>query len=106
MFGNYFIALIRTAVPGLVGAVIAWLTARGVDVPAGTRDWAVAALTFVFLLIYYAIVHALELKFPQVGVLLGIPKRPVYNGLAPGARPGRHELPAGDAADFVEDDAV
>lgn len=104
---DYGTAVIRTAVPGAVGAAAAWGTAHGVGIPADAREGVTALLTFGFLSAYYAAVHALEQKYPKVGVLLGSPKKPVYTGLAPSLthRPaaGRHEV--GAVADDVPDPA-
>lgn len=103
---DYGTAVIRTVVPGAVGAAAAYGTAHGLGIPAGARESATAALTFGFLSAYYAAVHALEQRWPKLGVLLGVPKKPVYTGLAPSLthRPaGRHELGATD--DDVPDPA-
>jgi hypothetical protein len=101
---DYATALIRTGTPALVGAAAGFATAHGINVPAGARELATAALAFAFAAAYYAVVHALELKYPKLGALLGIPKRPVYTGLAPSLpRGGRHEV--GAVADDVPDPA-
>jgi hypothetical protein len=64
--------LIRTYVPVVVGAVVAWLTARGIHVNAGTTSQAIIAMTAVFTSAYYTIARVVEEKFPGLGaVLLG-----------------------------------
>jgi hypothetical protein len=101
---DYGTAVIRTVVPGAVGAVAAWGTAHGIGIPDSAQEGVTAVLTFGFLSAYYAGVHALELRYPKLGALLGIPKRPVYTGLAPSLPPGgRHEV--GAVADDVPDPA-
>lgn len=71
-------SLVRTYVPVIVGSVIAWLAARGINVDAQTSAAAVTALTGVIILAYYTIVRLLERKFPKIGVLLGSTKKPEY----------------------------
>lgn len=100
-FADYGTAVIRTTVPGAVGAVAAWGTAHGVGIPADAREGATALLTFGFLSAYYAGVHALEQKYPKIGVLLGMPKKPVYTGLAPSLA---HRPPGVHRPDAIEDD--
>lgn len=78
MIGAYITSAIRTGVPLAVGWLVAWLLAHGIDVPAQARDWAVGGLTFAAAFGYYLAVRALEHKWPQVGVLLGVPIKPVY----------------------------
>lgn len=71
-------SLVRTYVPVIVGSVIAWLAARGINVDEGTSAAAVTALTGVIILAYYTVVRLLERKFPKIGVLLGSTKKPEY----------------------------
>ncbi len=73
------ISLIRTWVPIGVGAVAAWLLAHGLGMDAATQTGLVAGLTGLLAGGYYAIVRALESKFPQLGgILLGHTAKPVY----------------------------
>ena len=70
------VSVIRTTVPAAVGASIyAASDAFGLDIDAGAV--AVAASTFT-IAVYYAVVRALEKRFPQVGWALGLPKPPSY----------------------------
>ena len=74
----YLVSLIRTGVPGLVGAALAWLAVHGANVPAGDRTQVTAVATVVFLTLYYAVVRKLEARWPKLGVLLGYPLAPAY----------------------------
>lgn len=69
---------IRTFVPYVVGAVVAWLTQKGVHVPDSSVASATAFITFLVGSAYYAAVRTLEKKYPQAGYLLGVPKKPTY----------------------------
>ena len=73
-------SLIRTWVPTVVGAFLAWLSSRwGItDVDA---TGAIMAVTGLFIGIYYALVRYAETKFPVVGVLLGRRSAPQYDGV-------------------------
>jgi len=75
---NVLPSLIRTFVPYVVGAVVAWLANKGVHVPDAEVASATAFLTFVVGTGYYLVVRMLEEKYPKLGVLLGIPIKPVY----------------------------
>lgn len=80
-------ALIRTAVPTAVGALVTFLAGRGVVVDDGTRDMLAAALVSLVTTLYYAGVTVLERKVdPRWGWLLGAPKVPRYG---PGEVVGR-----------------
>lgn len=79
MLGNYLTSGIRTGVPGLIGALLAWLASAHINAPAGTDHWLTALLTFVLLLGYYLAVRALESRWPQLGWLLGTPTKPTYD---------------------------
>lgn len=71
-------SLVRTYVPVIVGSVIAWLAARGINVDEATGAAAITALTGAIILAYYTVVRLLERKFPKIGVLLGSTKKPEY----------------------------
>lgn len=75
---NYITQQIRTYIPYVIGAVVAWLTQKGVHVPDSSVASATAALTLVFGSVYYLVVSYLERKFPKLGILLGVPKKPTY----------------------------
>lgn len=68
---NFFTSLIRTYVPIGVGAVVSWLTVRGVAVDPQDAASLAVALTGIVSAGYYLVVRLFEKKFPQVGWLLG-----------------------------------
>ena len=69
---------IRTSIPLIIGAVVAWLAQKGFTVPPELVTATSGFLTALFAIIYYAIVRKLEVKYPKVGILLGVPKAPEY----------------------------
>ena len=73
------VSLIRTYVPVIVGAVVAWVCRKLGWV---TPDTAQLATAFTALVIgaYYGLARALEKKWPAFGYLLGVPKEPAYEG--------------------------
>jgi hypothetical protein len=77
---------IRTAVPFIIGAIVAWLTKKGVHVSDASVASATALLTFVFGMVYYVVVRWLEVRYPKLGVLLGVPSKPTYAPAAPEAK--------------------
>lgn len=98
---DYAISLIRTYVPVIVGAVLAWLGSISIFHPliAGmSYDQKTAiygAITAAVIGVYYTVVRGLERKFPQVGVLLGKKAEPVYSEpAAPAAAPAAAPLAA------------
>lgn len=84
------VSIIRTVVPTVVGAVVAWLVfvgavvawlvARGINIDDTTAAQLVAALTAVLTAVYYAVARLAERKWPNAGWLLGTPKQPSYSG--------------------------
>lgn len=75
---DFITSLIRTWTPIIVGSIVAWLTARGIDVSAQDALGLTAFLSAVFSGAYYLVVRLAERKFPQVGLLLGSTKKPEY----------------------------
>lgn len=74
-------SVIRTVVPAVVGAVLAWLAAHGFDWLNlhSYQDQISAWLIVVCQAGYYALARLLETKVsPLFGVLLGAVKQPVY----------------------------
>lgn len=69
---------IRTAVPLVVGALVAWLAVKGINVPVEFIAPTTALITALAGALYYVIVRKLEAKYPKVGVLLGVAKQPEY----------------------------
>lgn len=77
---NYVKNVIRTAVPAVVGAILAWLT----KATAGLGAQWIGVLAPVFGTAYYAILRWAETKVPSISWLLGaLPAQPV----APAAQP-------------------
>lgn len=78
---NYITSGIRTAVPYVIGAVVAWLTQKGVHVSPASVASATAIVTFLVGSLYYVVVRTVERKYPKAGYLLGVPTKPTYGGL-------------------------
>lgn len=71
------ISMIRTAVPLVVGAILAWLAARGLDLgSAGTA--LIPVITAAITAAYYGVVRIAESRWPWLGVLLGHTAKPSY----------------------------
>jgi hypothetical protein len=76
---DFSASLIRTLVPGAVGGALTLLgAAAGIHIPAAYEPVIEAAAIFGLGGAYYAIVRAIEVKFPKAGWFLGVPKKPVY----------------------------
>lgn len=75
---DLIVSYIRTGVPVVVGAVVAWLITLGVELDAETQAALITGLTGVCIAAYYAAVRALERRWPKVGVLLGKKSEPSY----------------------------
>lgn len=75
---NQITSYIRTAVPLLIGSIVAWLSRKGVHASDAQVAFATAGLTFIVGMVYYIIVRKLEARWPKLGVLLGVPTKPVY----------------------------
>ena len=73
------IARIRTTVPALVGAALAWLaTHYAIDVPAGDAQAITVGLTTILTLAWYSGVQLFARRWPSLGWLLGHPGQPTY----------------------------
>lgn len=75
---DFVTSLIRTYVPIAVGALLAWLTAQGINVDKEAADGLVAFLTAIFSAAYYLAARLLEREWPELGGLLGVAKKPKY----------------------------
>ena len=74
------IAIIRTAVPSLVGTLFAWLLAQGIDFPDDVKGAVVSFFVALCITGYYSLVTWIERKVnPAFGWLLGVPKAPTYS---------------------------
>lgn len=70
-------SIVRTIVPVSVGAIMSWLTTRGLPLDDQLESALTAALTAAFALIWYVIVRLLETYVaPRFGWLLGLAKSP------------------------------
>lgn len=72
---SFFISLIRTATPIVVGYLATQLLRLGVEIDVATTA---GTLQAVFAGVYYAGARYLEGKFPVLGYLLGHPGAPSY----------------------------
>jgi hypothetical protein len=77
------IALIRTVVPTLVGALTAWLASVGLQLDAETSAALIVALTGLFSGLYYTVIRFLAERFPWVNWLLGYNATPSYSETEP-----------------------
>lgn len=75
---DFVISQIRTYVPMLAGAIVSWLALNGVQLDSNAALALGSFLTALFGAVYYLVVRLLEARWPQVGVLLGKAKTPVY----------------------------
>lgn len=85
--GNNIVAAIRTGCAVLAVALLAWLGhALGVTLPKGFNDQVAGVLFILAVTVYNYVVNWLAVHVnPLFGVLLGIPKAPVYAELTPSA---------------------
>lgn len=75
------VAQIRTTVPAVVGAVLAYLAKEfGIVIDESAGAGLVAGATALLTAAYYAAARLLEAKVPSLGWLLGNPKTPTYSG--------------------------
>jgi len=79
---DFITATIRTVTPMIVGAVVSWLVTLGLGVTAEFQAQLIILTTFILQVAYYLIVKAAEKKWPKIGILLGVPKEPVYGDKA------------------------
>ena len=68
-------SLRRTLVPLAVGYLLAQAARAGFDIDEGQLTGVIESLVTGA---YYAVVRLLEVKWPQVGVLLGATRQPIY----------------------------
>ncbi len=75
---NFATGLIRTYVPIIVGAAVAWLITYGIAVDAQTQTAFIVALTGLSQAVYYTTVRFAAKKWPAVEILLGVKNTPTY----------------------------
>lgn len=73
---DYLVSLIRTAVPVLVGLLIAALAKAGLKLDEGTLSPLIDGLAVGG---YYAVIRAAETRWPLAGYLLGWKSQPTYS---------------------------
>lgn len=76
---DFLLSLIRTYVPIAVGAVLGYLTAKGINIPDDVQIQASIAITGLLQALYYGLIRALEKKWPKIGILLGSTATPSYD---------------------------
>lgn len=72
------VSLIRTVVPVIVGSVLGWLAARGLDLGPEAAAGVIPAVTGLCIVGYYSAVRWLETRHSRAGLLLGRTAQPVY----------------------------
>lgn len=75
---NFVTSLIRTYVPIIVGALVAWLATIDLAIAAEAQAGLVVFLTALLQGAYYTVIRLLERKFPKLGLLLGSTSKPAY----------------------------
>lgn len=78
MIYNYLASLIRTYVPLGVGVLVTWLASFGIQIDSTASAALAAGIGAVVAAAFYALVRALEKRWPKLGGLLGVPKAPEY----------------------------
>lgn len=81
---NIITSILRTAAQAVMGSLVAWLIARGVEVPAGTGDQVVLVIVSGGVVTYTALVRWLETRPSPAArflgrlLMLGLSQQPVY----------------------------
>ncbi|WP_130178087.1 hypothetical protein [Cryobacterium sp. SO1] len=76
---TFMIALIRTAVPLLVGSAVGWLASIGLALDPSVEAEAVLGITVLAGSLYYAGISWLAVHVPVFGWLLGVANTPIYS---------------------------
>lgn len=83
MLAGYVTSGVRTLSAYLVGLGLTWLAVHfNVVLDKGTAANLAALAAFALGSAYYLLARLLETKFPKLGVLLGVPKKPAYGAPA------------------------
>lgn len=79
---DFVSSIIRTITPSIAGWIISAIVLLNLpfQIPATAENGLEGFLTFVFAAVWYFIVRALEEKWPKLGWLLGVAKKPIYDG--------------------------
>lgn len=73
-------SIVRTIVPIVVGLVIGWTTAQGIDLDPEFESSLTLAIMAAFQGVYYVVVRLFETyASPKFGWLLGLAKAPDYD---------------------------
>lgn len=76
---DYVVSQIRTVVPVAIGMLLTWLAATfGVVIDDATATGLKLAAAGLVVAVYYALVRALETRWPVFGLLLGTRRPPAY----------------------------
>ena len=79
-------SLVRTLTPIIVGAIVGFFSAKGIELDAAFEPSIVAGITAASSAIYYAGVRLLETYVtPKFGWLLGLAKAPEYPAATSGS---------------------
>jgi hypothetical protein len=98
-------AFIRTYTPLVVSALVGWLASVGLNVSDEAQTALAVGIGGVAAAAYYAIIRALEKRWPALGVLLGSAKTP--DGYSKGVTDyATQAVPGDDARAVAEDDAA
>lgn len=73
-------AVVRTVVPAIVGAILAFFASHNISVSTEWQGWLTAGLTTVLTGLYYVLASQLQSRWPLAGLLLGSTARPTYTG--------------------------
>jgi hypothetical protein len=76
-YADVELSIRRTLVPVIAGYLLAQAARWGLNIPA---DALVGVLEAITTGVYYSAVRILEVRFPQLGVLLGAMRQPRYDG--------------------------
>ncbi|MEB0200565.1 hypothetical protein QN354_02195 [Cryobacterium sp. 5I3] len=75
---NFFIAVIRSLIPIVVGWIVGLLVSLNVHVDPSITDGLILSASALAASLYYIGVAWLERQFPWFGWLLGVARNPVY----------------------------
>lgn len=73
-------ALVRTAAPIVVAAIVNFLARYNIEVDGTTQEALLYGVSGLVALVYYAVVSKLQDRWPIAGILLGSTARPTYEG--------------------------
>lgn len=83
---DYIVSVVRTAAAALAGFGVTQLARLGIEIDGGTLN---GLATAAGMTVYYVVARLIERKWPKAGVLLGVPKAPVYPAPAGQAPEGK-----------------